>query len=126
MNRSPAFVTGLSIAALLGVLDIVRLAGLFAEPGPPLGVVVAGAALGIITLAAILPAWRGIRAGMLTIIATRLLSALVSAPIFFVDDAPRWAKVVVAVAIVLAIIGGAFIWAGGRTRTAGRVETGAS
>jgi len=30
----------LSIAALLGVLDIVGLAGLFAEPGPPPGVAV--------------------------------------------------------------------------------------
>lgn len=38
MNRSPALTTGLSIAVLLGVLDIAGLAGLFADPGPPAAV----------------------------------------------------------------------------------------
>jgi hypothetical protein len=35
MNRSPSRGTGLSIAALLGVLDIVGLVGLFTGPAPP-------------------------------------------------------------------------------------------
>lgn len=49
---------GLAICALLGVLDIVGLAGIGADDGPPVGVVLLAALLGLITLWGVSIAWR--------------------------------------------------------------------
>jgi len=105
MNRSPAAITGLVICALLGLLDLVGLAGLGMDPGPPAGIVVGGAALGVITLVAAVPTWRGGRIGLLTVIASRAISALLGVPVFFVDEAPDWARIATAIAIVATVIG---------------------
>jgi membrane associated rhomboid family serine protease len=105
MNRSPAAVTGLVICALLGVLDLIGLVGLGMDPGPPVGIVLGGAALGVITLAAAIPTWRGSRSGLLTVIASRVISALLGVPVFFADQAPEWARIATAIAIIATVIG---------------------
>ena len=105
MNRSPAAVTGLFICALLGVLDLIGLVGLGMDPGPPVGIVLGGAALGVITLAAAIPTWRGSRSGLLTVIASRAISALLGVPVFFADQAPEWARIATAIAIIATVIG---------------------
>jgi membrane associated rhomboid family serine protease len=105
MNRSPAAVTGLVICALLGVLDLIGLVGLGMDPGPPVGIVLGGAALGVITLAAAIPTWRGSRSGLLTVIASRAISALLGVPVFFADQAPEWARIATAIAIIATVIG---------------------
>src|SRR5689334_10147246 len=104
MNRSSAAVTGLIICALLGLLDLIGLAGLGMDPGPPVGIVLGGAALGVVTLGAVVPAWRGSRGGLFTIIASRAISALLSVPVFFVDEAPGWARIATAIAITATVI----------------------
>lgn len=106
MIRSRAEITGLVICALLGLLDLIGLAGLGMDPGPPVGIVLGGAALGLITLAAAVAAWRGgSRGGLLTVIASRAVSALLSVPVFFADEAPDWAQITTAIAIVATVIG---------------------
>jgi hypothetical protein len=123
MNRS-ALTTGLLLAVLLSVLDIAGLAGLFIDPGPPAALAIAGASLGIITIAGIRPLWRGSRTGIVTVIGTRLLSALLSLPVFFTAEAPGWAKTVAVAALVLTATGVTLILAG--TSTARRVSAGVS
>jgi hypothetical protein len=98
--------TGLVIAALLGVADVVS--AFFPTPdgevGPPLPIVLLGGLLGIATLAAVVVAWRTGKRGALRIVAgTRVLSAITALPAFFVDI-PAWLKLVVAVAVVLTVV----------------------
>ena len=98
--------TGLVLAALLGLADVVSV--LFPTPdgevGPPLPILVLGALLGAATLAAVIVAWRTGRRGALRIVAgTRVLSAISALPAFFVD-VPVALKLVVAVAIVLTVV----------------------
>jgi len=99
---------GLAICALLGVGDIISLAGLGsdADDGPPVLVVLIGAALGVITLVGARMAWRGGRSGVVTVIVSRVLSALLALPVFFVDDVPDWVPPVVGIFVVLTLVGG--------------------
>ena len=82
MNRTPAVTTGLVICALLGALNVTAsLIGLTADGAPPLGIVITGGVLGLITLTAVAPAWRGSRvpktsggATRITAVANRLIA----------------------------------------------------
>ncbi|MDQ3629987.1 MAG: hypothetical protein M3417_01665 [Actinomycetota bacterium] len=107
MTRSTATTYGLAICALLGVVDIISLAGLGsdADDGPPVLVVLIGAVLGVITLVGARMAWRGGRSGVVTVIVSRVLSALLALPAFFVDDVPDWVPPVVGIFVVLTLVG---------------------
>lgn len=105
MIRSRAAITGLVICALLGLLDLIGLAGLGMDPRPPAGVVFGGATLGAITLAAAVATWRGSRGGLLTVITSRAVSALLGVPVFFADEAPEWAQITTAIVILATVIG---------------------
>jgi len=117
MNRSRAFTIGLGICVLLGLLDVVALAGMGAKGAPPAIVGITGAVLGLITLAAAGLAWRGQRGGVTTVVVSRLLSALLAVPAFFVDEAPDWAQVIVAIAIALTILGVGLLFGAVRQRS---------
>jgi len=104
MKRSPTAAAGLVICTLLGVLDIAGMAALGTANAPPTVVVLAGGVLGIVTVAAVVPAWRGHRGGMTAIVGSRLLSALLGFPAFFSDKAPGWAQAVAGVAIAATIL----------------------
>ncbi len=97
---------GLVLAAALGAGDVV---GTFfptpdGEIGPPLPVVLLGGLLGIVTLAAVVVAWRTRRRGALRLVAgTRVLSVIGALPAFFVDVAPT-VKLLVAVFVVLTVV----------------------
>jgi O-antigen/teichoic acid export membrane protein len=104
MIRSRDFAIGVGICALLGLLDIVGLAGINAKDAPPPPVVTGGAALGLITLAGALLVWRDRRGGMATVVVSRALSAFLAMPVFFVDNAPNWARVIVAIGIALTVV----------------------
>lgn len=117
MNRSRAFTVGLGICVLLGLLDVVALAGMGAEGAPPMIVGIAGATLGVITLAAAPFAWRGQWGGVAAVVGSRVLSALLGVPAFFVDEAPGWARVIVTIAIALTVVGVALVWAAARQRS---------
>ena len=112
---------GLAICALLGAFDIAGLAGFVIDPAPPAAVMIGGALLGAITLAGVWLAWRGRRGGAATVVVSRVVSALLGIPVFFTDEAPGWARFVVAVALVLTAVGVALIGAAGRRQPAGPV-----
>ncbi|WP_433336907.1 serine/threonine-protein kinase [Spirillospora sp. CA-294931] len=81
LPRSIAVITGLSLAALLAALDVAALAVLIADPslsdgkrGGLLPVVASSfAVLAVVTLVAVILAWRGSRAAAWTIMAARVL-----------------------------------------------------
>jgi hypothetical protein len=107
MNRTSAVTTGLVICALLGALNVIAgLAGLTAHGAPPLGIIITGGVLGLITLAALAPAWRGSRGGLMLVMASRGAAALLAAPALFVDPSD-WVRVIVAIAIAVTLVG---IW----------------
>jgi hypothetical protein len=102
MHRSKVFVTGLVIAGLLGLGDIITLLAGNGET-PPVEVAAIGAVLGLITVAAVVPAWRGSRGAVVAIVVSRLLSAVTALPAFFVDDVPGAAVAAAAVGIVITL-----------------------
>ena len=108
MNRTPATLTGFAICVVLGALDVLATFGAGMDDAPPLGVVIAGAALGLGTLAGAVPAWRGSRTGLLVVVATRVLSVLLGLPVYF-TEAPGWARIAVTATIVATAIGVALL-----------------
>jgi len=105
MKRSTPTIYGLAICTLLGVIDIISLAALGSDAGPPVLVTLIGAVLGVITLVGARMAWRGGRSGVVTVIVSRVLSALLALPAFFVDDVPDWVPPVVGIFVVLTVVG---------------------
>lgn len=94
---------GLVLAGLLGAAD---LAVPFATDGesPPMLVALIAAALGVATLAALVPAWRGARAAIGIVVGTRLASALSAVPAFFASDVPAAAVVAAGVIVVVTLV----------------------
>jgi hypothetical protein len=100
---------GLSLATLLGLSDLigpfVPFPGAQDAPGPPTAVQVAGAVLGLITLAAVVHTWRtGNRVSARIIAGTRILSLLGALPAFFVPGVPAGVVAVVAAGALLTIL----------------------
>ncbi len=115
MKRSRNMTIGLILSAILGVLDVVSVAGLGADDGPPPFIIVIGLVLGVVTLVGVAMAWRGNARGVPIIVVSRVLSALSAIPAFFVEEAPDWAPPVVGVGIVITIAAIALIYSGRRT-----------
>ncbi len=79
---------GLVLAGLLALVDIGSIASPTpeGETGPPMAVLVVGVVLGLATLAALVPAWRtGSRTALRAVAGTRIVSAILALPAFFVD-----------------------------------------
>jgi hypothetical protein len=87
MKRTTATTVGLVLGGLLGLSDAIGIVTSGGD-GPPFPVAVAGSVLGVVTLVGVVLGWRGRRGGIVTVIVTRLLSALTAVPAFFVDDVP--------------------------------------
>jgi hypothetical protein len=96
---------GLVIAVLLAIGDVVSAFRPTpdGEEGPPYSILLISGVLGVITLAAVVPAWRGSRTAARVAVGARILSALTSLPAFFVDI-PSGLLVAVAVSIVLTVV----------------------
>lgn len=103
MTHSRTETAGLALCALLGVVDIISVAGLGADEGPPPAVIILGVVLGIITLVGIRLAWKDRRGGVAAVVVSRVLSALTGVPAFFAEDAPDWAPVAVGIGIALTV-----------------------
>lgn len=103
------------LAAVLGLADIgVLFAG---GDHPPRSVAVAAAVLGVITLAAVVWAWRGgARGAVWVVIGARVLSALGAVPAFFVSDVPVAARAAAGVLVALTVLCVALL-AGARRRS---------
>lgn len=80
---------GLVLAGLLALTDL--LSPLYVQTpegadGPPTAVLAVGVVLGLATLAALVPAWRsGSRPALRAVAGTRIVSAILALPAFFVD-----------------------------------------
>ena len=95
-----------AIFAILGLIDVALTAIIGSSDAPPLIVSLGVAALGLITLLALVPARRGSRGALTAVVATRIISAVLAVPAFFLN-APAWVMAVegfVIVATVAALV----------------------
>lgn len=114
MTHTRQFKIGLIICALLGIIDVVSIASVGSDDGPPTAVIVIGLVLGLITLVGVRLAWRGDDKGFTMVVVSRVLSALTGIPAFFADDAPDWAPVAVGIGIVATAVGLGLLYVGRR------------
>jgi len=91
-----------AIFAILGVIDVALTAIIGSSDAPPLIVSLGVAALGLITLLALAPARRGSRGALTAVVATRVISAVLAVPAFFLH-APAWVMAVEGFVIVATI-----------------------
>jgi uncharacterized membrane protein len=98
LSNAPA-----GIFAVLGVIDIALTGVIGSKDAPPLVVSLGIAALGLITLLSLVPARRGSRPALTAIVVTRVISAILAVPAFFLD-APVWVMAVEAFVIVATIV----------------------
>jgi hypothetical protein len=82
-------------------------------------VALVGSAIGLASLALVVPAWRGSRRAVWGLVGLRVLSALSAVPAFFVSDVPAPAVAAAAGLVALTALGVALLVAG--TRPAGLV-----
>lgn len=103
-RTGPAVRTGLILAALLAIGDVV--AGIATISGDAVGTAIAvfGGVAALVTLAALPAGWRGAEWALRTVAATRLLGALTAVPAFFVGDVPAALVIAAAVTVVLAVL----------------------
>src|SRR4051794_22002152 len=108
MSKSTMLHAGLLLSTLLAVADLASPAA-----GPqPLAVVIVSVVLGVVTLLALVPAWR--RAGrpaVLIVVASRMASALLAVPAFFVGGVTAWVQAIAAATLALMIVAVALILA---------------
>ena len=78
-----------AIFALLGLIDVALTAVIGSPDAPPLIVSLGVAALGLITLLSLVPARRGSRGALTAVVVTRVISAVLAVPAFFLN-APAW------------------------------------
>jgi hypothetical protein len=111
---------GLILALLLGLLDMVAVLQPTpdGEVGPPFAILVIDALLGLITVVAVVIAWRSGRRGAVRVAAgARIVSMLTALPAFFVD-VPAGLQALVALFVVLTIACVAMMLAPSRSRVA--------
>ena len=95
-----------ALFAVLGLIDVGLTGVIGQSDAPPLIVSLVLAASGLITLASLVPARRGSAAAVRAIVATRIISAGLAVPAFFLG-APGWVLIVegfVIVATILALV----------------------
>jgi hypothetical protein len=99
---------GLALAGVLGLIDMTSVFTPLPDsdaPGPPVGVLVAGTVLGVITVVAVVHTWRTAnRASSRVVAGSRILSAITALPAFFVTGVPAWVVAVVAVFVVVTVV----------------------
>jgi hypothetical protein len=98
----------LVLAGLLGLVDVISLFSIntpFPEgmTTPPDWLVILVAILGLVTLAAIVPAWRGNHSAVLVVVATLILSAIGKVPGYFVP-VPSYILITTTVLVVVTIL----------------------
>lgn len=106
MSLSKANKIGLALAFLMGALDIVVIPTTPKDqPGPPMPIQVLDTVLGVITVVAVVIAWRSLSHGAIRITAgARILSMLTALPAFFVDGVPNPIRLLVAGFVVVTVL----------------------
>jgi hypothetical protein len=100
---------GLGLAAFLGLADTSNFfmipQGDPDTPGPPAAVLIADGVLGIITVAAVVYAWRlTSRTASRVVAGARILSVITALPALFVTGVPAWVVAVVALFVVVSVV----------------------
>jgi hypothetical protein len=100
---------GLVLAGLLGLTDVLSIPTTPApgagEEGPPVEVLIAATVLGVITLVAVVWAWRtGSRVAARIVAGSRILSAVTALPAFFVEGVPPLLVGLAAAGVLVTII----------------------
>lgn len=97
---------GLVLAGLLGLVD---LPSIFTptpegEVGPPYGILILSSICGVVTLVAVVIAWRNVNRGAIRVAAgARIVSMLIALPAFFVD-VPWFIKVAVTAFTIVTVV----------------------
>jgi hypothetical protein len=97
---------GLALAGLLGAVDLTSLAMTTppGEVGPPLGILVLDTLLGLVTVVAVVIAWRTRSRGLVRLAAgARILSMITALPAFFAG-VPAFLVAIVAAVVVLTVV----------------------
>jgi hypothetical protein len=102
LRPSSLSATAAAICGVLGLIDISFTGVIGSKDAPPLVVSIVVAALGLITLLALVPARRGSRPGLAAVLTARAISALLAVPAFFLD-APVWVMITEGFVIVATI-----------------------
>ena len=74
-----------AIFAVLGLIDVALTGVIGSLDAPPLIVSLGAAALGLITLLSLVPARRGNRGALTAVVVTRVISAVLAVPAFFLN-----------------------------------------
>jgi hypothetical protein len=108
---SPVARAGLTV---LGVISLGDLAAPLVTDGetPPMSVALVGSALGALSLALVMLAWRGRMAAALGLVVVRALSALTAVPAFIFPDVPLVPRILAGVFITLTLAGVGMVLAG--------------
>jgi hypothetical protein len=96
---------GLALAGLLGLADLPSFLQSTpdGETGPPQGILIIGSICGLVTIVAVILAWRsGSFAAIRVAAGARIVSVLTALPAFFVD-VPAFVKVLVTVFVIITI-----------------------
>ena len=93
-----------AIFAVLGLIDVALTGVIGSSDAPSLIVSLGVAALGLITLLSLVPARRSSRGALIAIVVTRVISAALAVPAFFLN-ASAWAMIVEGFVIVATITG---------------------
>lgn len=96
---------GLALAGLLGVIDLPSFLTSTpdGETGPPQGILILGSICGLITVIAVVIAWRTASGAAIRVAAgARIVSMLSALPAFFVD-VPAFIKVLVTVFVIVTL-----------------------
>ena len=98
---------GLVLAGVLGAIDVVSVFGpptAPGEPGPPMAILALDSALGVVTVLAVIIAFRSRRRGWVRLAAgARVLSMITALPAFFAG-VPAWLVAIVAVFVVVTVV----------------------
>jgi hypothetical protein len=106
--RTPLLTAGLVLAGLLAVADLATLLLTDGEH-PPFAIALLGAALGLATLVALVPAWRGGRAAGWVVVATRLVSGVTALPAFVVPGVPAPVVLTAGAGVAVTVLAAALI-----------------
>jgi hypothetical protein len=107
MNR---FQLGLVLCTVSALLNVDGIISMFESDGPPAGVGVASAVLGLVTIAGVLLAASGRFSGVPLMGASRVLSAAaLGIPAYFIG-APGWVYATVTAGMVLGLTGALLTW----------------
>jgi hypothetical protein len=119
MSQSRMFGAGLVILGLLSVVAL-PLPVLTDGEHPPMFIALIGAALGLVSLAAIFGVRRASRASLAGLLVVRVLSALAAAPAFSEPGVPPAAKAMAGAFIALTVVGVVLLLSGRRVPAAVR------